>query len=98
MLDLETKISQQDQTINALSEICQNKNKKIFFLENEYNSQITQLKNILGFDGDIRILLSKEPSSPEAKKAKIIRESGNKIYSKNKRRKKRRRRRRKRKN
>ena len=80
LLDLETKISQQDQTINALSEICQNKNKKIFFLENEYNSQITQLKNILGFDGDIRILLSKEPSSPEAKKAKIIRESGNKIY------------------
>ena len=82
MLDLETKINQQEQTINALSEICQSKNKKISNLENVYDSQITRLKKIFGFEGDIGILLSGE-KSPEAEKAKNIRESGNKIYSLN---------------
>ena len=56
-LDLETKINQQEQTISALSEICQNKNKKIFNLESEYYNQITKLKKLLGFNGDVQVLL-----------------------------------------
>ena len=82
MYDLESKIDQQEQTISALSDICQSKNKKISYLENVYNSQITQLQKIFGFDGDIRVLLSGE-KSPEVEKAKNIRESGFKIYSLN---------------
>ena len=83
LLDLETKINQQEATISALSEICQSKNKKIFFLENEYDSQIKKLQKIFGFEGDLRILLSGEESL-EAEKARNIRESGNKIYQLNK--------------
>ena len=81
-LDLETKINQQEQTISALSEICQSKNKKIFNLESEYNTQITKLKKLLGFNGDVQVLLGGE-YSPELEKAKNIRESGNKIYALN---------------
>ena len=83
MLDLETKINQQDQTISALSDICQSKNRKISNLENEYDSQITKLQKLFGFEGDMRILLSGQ-KSPEAEKARNIRESGNKIYLLNK--------------
>lgn len=82
LLDLETKINQQEATISALSEICQSKNKKIFFLENEYDSQIKKLKKIFGFEGDLRVLLSGEESL-EAEKARNIREAGNKIYKLN---------------
>ena len=81
-LDLETKINQQEQTISALSELCQNKNKKIFNLESEYNNQITKLKKLLGFNGDIQVLLGGE-YSPELEKAKNLRESGSKIYALN---------------
>ena len=83
LLDLEIKINQQDQTISALSEICQSKNRKIFNLENEYDSQITKLKKLFGFNGDMRILLSGD-KSPEVEKARNIRESGTQIYLLNK--------------
>lgn len=79
MFDLETKVNQQEQTISALSEICQGKNQKIYNLENEYNSQINKLAKLLGFEGDLKILLSGE-KSPEAERAKNLRESGKNIY------------------
>ena len=78
LFDLETKLIQQEQTISALSEICQSKNNKIDNLENEYNSQINKLKSILGFKGDIHVLLSGD-NSPEMQKAKNMRESSNRI-------------------
>ena len=79
MFDLETKVNQQEQTISALSEICQGKNQKIYNLENEYNSQINKLAKLLGYEGDLKILLSGE-KSPEAERAKNLRESGKNIY------------------
>ena len=83
MLDLENTVDQQEKTISALSEICQNKNEQINNLQKEYNAQINKLKQIFGFKGDIHILISGD-NSPEFQKAKELRESANKIYGLNK--------------
>ena len=79
LFELENKVKIQNKTIDALNELLNKKNKKISFIQNEYNYQINQLKNSLGFKGDINILLSGDEYTIESKRAKKIRESGSKI-------------------
>ena len=79
LFELECKVNQQNQTIDALNDLVTKKNKKIDFIQEEYNFQINQLKKSLGFDGDINILLSGNEFTKEGKKAKIIRESCSKV-------------------
>ena len=79
LFELECKVNQQNQTIDALNDLVTRKNKKIDFIQEEYNYQINQLKKSLGFDGNINILLSGNEFTKEGKKAKIIRESCSKV-------------------
>ena len=79
LFELEYKVKSQNQTINALNDLLNKKNKKILFLQKEYNLQVNQIKKSLGFVGDINILLSGSEFTPESQKAKKIRESNSKI-------------------
>ena len=79
LFELENKVKIQNKTIDALNELLNKKNKKIAFMQNEYNYQINQLKKSLGFEGDVNILLSGDEYTLESKRARKIRESGSKI-------------------
>ena len=79
LFELDYQLKQQNQTIIALNDLLKKRNEKIFLIEQEYNFQVEQLKNSLGFVGDINILLSGNEYTPEAQRAKNIRESKSKI-------------------
>ena len=79
IVELEYKVNQQNQTIDALNDLLNKKNKKIDFIQQEYNYQVNQLKKSLGFDGDINILLSGNEYTKEGQKARKIRECRTKV-------------------
>ena len=79
LFELEYKVKQQNQIINALNELLNKKNKKISLIQKEYNNQVNQLKKSLGFVGDINILLSGYEFTPESVRARKIRESNSTI-------------------
>ena len=79
LFELDNKVIFQNKTIEALNDLLNKKNQKIFNIQNEYDFQVNQLKKSLGFVGDINILLSGNEFTPEAQRAKKIRESSSKI-------------------
>ena len=75
IFNLEEKIKLQENKIANLNYIIESQNKNIINLEKSYKSQINVIKEYLGFNGDINILLSGYEYSKEMRKAKEIRES-----------------------
>ena len=83
LFELEIQLKQKNQMIDALNELITNKNKKISIIEQDYNFQVNKLKKSLGFVGDVNILLSGDEYTPEAQRAKRIRDSQFKVSNLN---------------
>ena len=65
--ELEFKIKDQKNEINNLNRQIEKLNKKIEFLDCNYQKQISVLKNYFEFDGDINVLLSGNENTKEMK-------------------------------
>ena len=63
--DLLSKIKSQESTIDYINKEIEEKDLNMFTLEQNYKIQIEELKNILGFKGDIDNLLNKKETSYE---------------------------------
>ena len=63
--DLLSKIKSQESTIDYINKEIEEKDLNMFTLEQNYKIQIEELKNILGFKGDIDNLLNKKENSYE---------------------------------
>ena len=70
--DLISKIKTQESKIELLNKEMQEKDLNIYTLEQFYKFQMEEVKNILGFKGDVELLLNKKENSYEYEFAKFI--------------------------
>jgi len=73
--DLISKIKTQESKIELLNKEMQEKDLNIYTLEQFYKFQMEEVKNILGFKGDVELLLNKKENSYEYEFAKFMKQT-----------------------
>lgn len=74
LYDLQSKINTQQSKIDAINKELDEKDLNILTLQQNYKKQISEIKELLGFKGDIDLLLEKNENSYEYMFAKKIKE------------------------